>query len=85
VVKLRKVKGEYSYDNWSDITPKKIKTAEEKEKSKKDPSAGIMDMMKDMYNDGDDNMKKIIGEAMLKSKQGGKDGGMGDMPDMGDM
>lgn len=24
--------------------------------------SGIMDMMKDMYDEGDDNMKKIIGE-----------------------
>lgn len=38
-------------------------------------------MMKDMYNDGDDQMKKVIGEAMLKSKQG--KGGMDDMPGMG--
>ena len=33
---------------------------------------GIMDMMKDMYEDGDENMKKIIGEAMLKSQRGEK-------------
>lgn len=31
------------------------------------------------YNDGDDNMKKIIGEAMLKSQRGEKP----DMPDIG--
>ena len=29
-------------------------------------------MMKDMYEDGDENMKKIIGEAMLKSHRGEK-------------
>ena len=28
---------------------------------------GIMDMMKDMYDSGDDNMKKVVGEAMLKA------------------
>lgn len=28
-----------------------------------------MDMMKQMYDDGDDQMKKTIGEAMLKSRQ----------------
>jgi len=33
---------------------------------------GIMDMMKDMYEDGDENMKKIIGEAMMKSRSGEK-------------
>jgi hypothetical protein len=26
----------------------------------------------DMYDDGDDNMRKIIGEAMMKSKSGEK-------------
>ena len=31
---------------------------------------GIMDMMKDMYEDGDENMRKIIGEAMMKSQRG---------------
>lgn len=31
-----------------------------------------MEMMKNMYEDGDENMKKIIGEAMLKSQRGEK-------------
>ena len=31
-----------------------------------------MDMMKNMYEDGGDNMRKIIGEAMLKSARGEK-------------
>ena len=31
-----------------------------------------MDMMKDMYDEGDENMKKIIGEAMMKSRSGEK-------------
>jgi hypothetical protein len=34
--------------------------------------------MKDMYDGGDENMKKIIGEAMLKSRNGEKP----DAPDM---
>jgi calcyclin binding protein len=33
---------------------------------------GLMDMMKNMYEDGDENMKKVIGEAMLKSQRGEK-------------
>ena len=28
-----------------------------------------MDMMKDMYDSGDDNMRKAIGEAMIKSRE----------------
>ena len=31
-----------------------------------------MDMMKDMYNEGDENMKKVIGEAMMKAQRGEK-------------
>ena len=69
-IKLKKVKGEYSYDTWNNLTAKKNKV--EKQKKKDDPMGGIMDMMKDMYDSGDDQMKKVIGEAMLKSKQGGE-------------
>jgi calcyclin binding protein len=69
VIKLKKVKGEYSYEHWGNLTSKKGKE-ETAAKKKADPMGGIMDMMKDMYNDGDDNMKKIIGEAMLKSQRG---------------
>jgi len=70
VIKLVKKKGQYSYENWSQLISKKSK--EEKNKQKSDPTSGIMDMMKDLYNDGDDNMKKIIGEAMMKSQKGEK-------------
>jgi calcyclin binding protein len=70
VLKLAKVKGEYSYDHWNNLTAKKPRGADSG--TKKDPMGGIMDMMKDMYEDGDDNMRKIIGEAMLKSQNGEK-------------
>ena len=44
----------------------------------KDPGAGLMDMMKDLYNDGTPEMKKTIAEAWTKSRmeQGGGGGGM---------
>jgi len=70
-VKLKKVKGEYSYENWTDLTSKKDKAKKEAQKS--DPMGGIMDMMKDMYDNGDDQMKKTIGEAMMKANTGQKD------------
>ena len=66
-IKMKKVKGQYGYDSWLNLTatgPKR--TADGKEK---DPGASLMDMMKDMYDNGDDNMKKALGEAMLKSRQ----------------
>eukprot|EP01047_Picozoa_sp_COSAG01_P095182 COSAG01_NODE_25936_length_728_cov_3.292528_2_plen_58_part_00 len=47
------------------------------------PTAGIMDMMKDMYDEGDEQTKKMIGEAMLKSRSGDKSmPGMPGMPGM---
>jgi calcyclin binding protein len=68
IVKLQKIKGEYgSYDYWSKLTdPKK----NEKKKTSKDPSSSITDLMKDMYESGDDNMKKMIAETMLKQRNG---------------
>jgi len=70
-LKLKKVKGEYSFDHWTDLKKKGGKAAKEKARSK-DPSAGIMDMMKDLYDTGDDSMRKIIGESMMKSQRGEK-------------
>jgi len=82
ILKLGKVKSEYgSYDSWTDLTSKNSKDSKMRSKSG-DPSAGIMDMMKDLYDNGDDNMKKMIGETMLKQREGKlKNGpkGMGDM------
>jgi len=83
LIKLGKVKGEYSYDHWTELTAKKKKESKGG-KSKEDPAAGIMDLMKDMYESGDDNMKKMIGETMYKQRTGqlGKDGAMGGMGGM---
>jgi calcyclin binding protein len=72
ILKLQKVKGEYSYEHWNNLTAKKPREATADKK--KDPMGGIMDMMKDMYEEGDENMRKIIGEAMLKSQRGEKSG-----------
>jgi calcyclin binding protein len=69
VVKLQKQKGEYSYDTWTDLTAKKPK---QQSKAANDPMGGLMDMMKDMYDKGDDNMKKTIAEAMMKAQRGDK-------------
>jgi len=95
LIKLGKIKGEYgSYDSWQQLTAKKTKSKSSGGKSsgaKEDPAAGIMGMMKDMYDEGDDSMKKMIGETMLKQRMGklngdadpmGGMGGMGGMDDM---
>lgn len=92
IIKLGKVKGEYGFDSWTDLSAKKKKNRDASGKSKKDdnPTAGIMDMMKDMYDSGDDNMKKMIGETMMKQRTGqldkpGMPGGMPGMDGLGDL
>ena len=35
----------------------------------KDPGAGLMDMMKQMYDDGDDEMKRTIAKAWHDSQE----------------
>lgn len=40
VLKLQKVKGEYSYEHWTSLTAKKRKTEEDKAAAKKDPMGG---------------------------------------------
>ncbi|WZZ59369.1 hypothetical protein YC2023_059476 [Brassica napus] len=58
-----------SRGNWMDIHYKedKIKPSLEKEK---DPMAGIMDMMKNMYEGGDEEMKKTIAKAWTDARSG---------------
>ena len=38
-----------------------------------DPSAGLMDLMRDMYQSGDDNMKKVIAEAFVREVGDGEE------------
>lgn len=66
-IKMRKVKGQYGFDQWVDLVSKRSK----RDESGKDKDVGseLMDMMKEMYDNGDDQMKKTLGEAMLKSRQ----------------
>jgi calcyclin binding protein len=77
LVKLAKIKSEYgSYDYWTQLTAKKSRTT--KAEKKEDPSASIMQLMRDMYEDGDDSMRKVIGETMLKQQRGELGGGTND-------
>ena len=47
-----------------------------------DPSAGIMNLMKKMYDEGDDDMKRMIKKTWYESQQNKGAGGMPDMPTM---
>ena len=51
------------------FSTKSKKSKESKEKIEKDPTAGIMDLMKDMYESGDDKMRETIGKAMMESQK----------------
>lgn len=63
VVKLKKKKGEFSYEHWTNLTAKRKRDAAA---ATKDPMGGIMDLMRDMYDEGDDQTRKLIGEAMVR-------------------
>ena len=76
ILKLGKIKGEYSYDTWTQL----IASKKTKKKNNADPAAGLQELMKDMYDDGDDNMRKVLGEAMLKQRNGEKE----EIPKYGD-
>ncbi|XP_076957113.1 uncharacterized protein LOC143632488 [Bidens hawaiensis] len=58
-----------SKGNWLDLHFKedKIKPSLDKER---DPMAGIMDLMKNMYEEGDDEMKKTIAKAWTDARTG---------------
>jgi len=45
-----------------------------------DPSQGIMDLMKNMYDEGDDDMKRTIAKAWIESRE--KNEKKGGMPSM---
>ncbi|KAK4751156.1 hypothetical protein SAY87_004638 [Trapa incisa] len=55
--------------NWLDLHYKddKLKPSADKDK---DPMAGIMDLMKNMYEEGDDEMKKTIAKAWTDARSG---------------
>lgn len=56
-----------------ELVSKKSRESKAAEKArldgKADPAAGINDMMREMYENGDEATRKIIGEAMLKSRE----------------
>jgi len=88
VVKLKKAKTDsYSDKNWYELKEKpKLGGGgggSGKAKGDEDPMGGIMDLMKNMYNDGDDDMKKTIAQAFTDANKGKKAGMPGmDMPGM---
>lgn len=75
--------------NWSHVTAAEKEKAEKKNEIPKpddndDPSKGLMNMMKKMYDEGDDDMKKTIAKAWTESQNKGPGAGLGSSG-MGDM
>ncbi|XP_048141153.1 calcyclin-binding protein-like [Rhodamnia argentea] len=58
-----------SKGNWLDLQFKEDKVKPSVNKDK-DPMAGIMDLMKNMYEEGDDEMKKTIAKAWTDARTG---------------
>nr|XP_006818998.1 PREDICTED: calcyclin-binding protein-like [Saccoglossus kowalevskii] len=66
---------------WAYVTKGDMKNKEKKppKMDNADPSAGIMNMMKNMYEEGDDDMKRTIAKAWTESRDKQMN------PDIGDM
>ncbi|XP_065044668.1 uncharacterized protein LOC135676898 [Musa acuminata AAA Group] len=58
-----------SKGNWLDLHLKEDKLKSNLDKDK-DPMAGIMDLMKNMYEEGDDEMKRTIAKAWSDARSG---------------
>ncbi|XP_073115261.1 uncharacterized protein [Elaeis guineensis] len=58
-----------SKGNWLDLHFKEDKLKPSLDKDK-DPMAGIMDLMKNMYEEGDDEMKRTIAKAWSDARSG---------------
>ncbi|XP_050235331.1 uncharacterized protein LOC126683467 [Mercurialis annua] len=58
-----------SKGNWLDLHFKEDKLNPKMDKER-DPMAGIMDLMKNMYEEGDDDMKRTIAKAWTDARSG---------------
>ena len=63
-----KLKKEHSHESWMQLEPEKKKFDLPREND--DPSASLMSLMKNMYETGDDEMKRTIAEAYTKAQSG---------------
>ena len=58
-------------NTWTDLKPKKSLVSQNKDKAEKskDPKGDLMEMMKEMYQNGDDDMKRTIAQSWQKSQE----------------
>ena len=57
-------------EHWSQLAPEPQRSSTHKKDSEEGSAAGLMELMRTMYMDGDDNMKRAIAEAMTKAQSG---------------
>ena len=72
-----KLKKAHDKESWYQLQPEERKFDNMKD-TEDDPTGGLMKLMKNMYDTGDDNMKRAIAEAMTKAQSG-------ESPDMSSM
>ncbi|KAJ1688383.1 hypothetical protein LUZ63_019773 [Rhynchospora breviuscula] len=68
-----------SKGNWLDLQFKEDELKPNLDKEK-DPMAGIMDLMKNMYEEGDDDMKRTIAKAWTDARAGKTTDSLKDFP-----
>ncbi|KAF2362224.1 Siah interacting protein N-terminal [Trinorchestia longiramus] len=86
VLMLRK---EHVGHSWKYVTAEEVKIHEKNkvdtsDSIKDDPSSGMMDIMKRMYDDGDDSMKRMLNKTWYETQHKKMDG-FGGMPPMDDL
>eukprot|EP00959_Pyramimonas_sp_CCMP1952_P302482 6329100-Pyramimonas_sp.AAC.1 len=74
VVKLTKASSTtWTEKNWSELKekPKAVAALEKKgPPDMSDPQAGLMDLMKNLYDDGDDDLKRTIAKSWTEAREG---------------
>jgi len=90
IIALKKEKEGSTWGNLTDADKKQKEQKDAKFESSKDtdtsdPSGGIMNLMKKMYDDGDDDMKRMIKKTWYESQQKQRTGEMPGMPGMSGM
>ena len=66
VITLRKTEGEFGPEHWTDLVEKN-KAIKKVGKNKDDPTAGLMDLMKQMYDDVSPSCIRFISLTLLLS------------------
>lgn len=85
VIALRKAKDS---ETWGNVTEAERKEKEAKDakysdnKDDSDPSSGIMNLMKKMYDEGDDDMKRMLKKTWYETQQKQTSGEMPTMPSL---